>query len=326
MAARSVEESGGWTAAPAERWSEAGLAEAREVMATLDTDALMIVERGRVVFSFGRIEARFKCHSIRKSILGALIGFEVEAGRLSLEATLDELGIDDREGLTARERQATLFDLLCARSGVYHPTVAETERMRATREPRGSHGPGTFWCYNNWDFNALGTILERGAGRTIYDLFGERLAAPLGMEDWRESDPDVLRDDAVTEHPALGFRLSARDLARFGLLYARGGVWGGRQIVSERWVRASLLPYSHAGPEGAYGFMWWIGRDGVLFPGAVVPAGAFAARGYRGHVVLALPEQDIVIVHRTDTDRPGRAVTRWGFDRLLDRLLGARLH
>lgn len=70
-----------------------------------------------------------------------------------------ELGIDDNEPrLTDEEKRATVHDLLKARSGVYHPALYETARMKEKRPPRHSHASGTFWYYNNWDFNVLGTI------------------------------------------------------------------------------------------------------------------------------------------------------------------------
>ncbi len=317
----------GWRAAETHDWSPAKLDQARALAQTGDTDALLIVEQGRVIAAWGRSDARFKCHSVRKSLLSALVGIEVEEGRLDLSATLADLDIDDCGNLTERERLATVLDLLTARSGIYHPTVAETDGMKATREARGSHGPGTFWCYNNWDFNALGTIVERAAGRSLFELFRDRIATPLGMEDFRHDegrrDGEYVRSPA-TLHPAYSFRLSARDLARFGLLYARGGRWGDRQLLPRRWVRDSVLPYSDAGTQGAYGYMWWVGREGILFTNACMPRGAFAARGYRGHFALVLPEQDIVIVHRVDSDQAGRRVTRAQFGAILDRLLEAR--
>src|SRR4029079_9227231 len=96
--------------------------------------------------------------------------------------TLGDLGIDDRPPrLTEIEKQATILDLLRARSGVYHDAARETAAMRAARPPRGSHSPGTFNYYNNWDFNVLGAIFERVTGRKIFDEFHERIAKPIGM-------------------------------------------------------------------------------------------------------------------------------------------------
>jgi CubicO group peptidase (beta-lactamase class C family) len=287
----------------------------------------MIVENGEVVAQWGDVERRYKCHSIRKSLLSALIGQQVEAGRIDLGKTLGELGIDDREGLTPREKAAKVLDLVMARSGVYHPTGYETEYMRNLKPARHAHGPGTWWCYNNWDFNALGTIFERAAGRSIFEEFRDRIAQPLGMEDFRY---DGERRDGehvpfeTSIHPAYPFRMSTRDLARFGLLYLRGGRWRERQVVPEKWVRMSVRSYSPAGERGGYGYMWWVAVDDIHFPQMSVPPGTYSARGAGGHYVVVIPALDLVVVHRADTDVPARTVEGLEFGTLLDKILAAR--
>src|SRR5690606_18172885 len=148
--------------AEAAGWSRERLAEAREYAGTIDTAAVMIVVRGKVLDAWGPLDRKFKSHSIRKSLIGALYGIQVEAGKIDLDATLRDLGIDDNEpSLSDLEKTATVRQLLQSRSGIYHPALYETARMKAERPERHSHAPGTFWYYNNWDFNALGTIYEQ---------------------------------------------------------------------------------------------------------------------------------------------------------------------
>jgi CubicO group peptidase (beta-lactamase class C family) len=307
-------------------WSSTGLAVVDAIADEIGTAALMVVEGGVVVHERGAIAHRYMCHSIRKSLLSALFGIFVAEGQIDLSSTLAALGIDDKEGLTDRERLASVNSLLMARSGVFHPTGFESAGMTATREARHSHGPGTFWCYNNWDFNALGTIFEQRTGLCLFDAFRDRIAIPCGMEDFRYG-PDA-KDGEYVEleksiHRAYPFRLTARDLARFGLLYVRGGRWDGHQVVPEKWVRLSVQPYSHAGPAGAYGYMWWVVRDGIHFPGAIMPRG-FSALGFGGHVLMVLPAQDLVLVHRVDTDA-GRAVSSLQIGRLFEAILSAKI-
>jgi CubicO group peptidase (beta-lactamase class C family) len=209
------------TAAPeATGWSAERLSEARAWADTIDTAAVMVVHRGRVVAQWGETERPFNCHSIRKSLLSALYGIHVADGTIDLDRTLEQLGIDDNEpSLTETERKATVRDLLKARSGIYHPALYETARMKARRPERHSHEPGTFWYYNNWDFNALGAIFENRTARSLFEEFEERLARPLGMQDFdrRRHTRYVTGRDSV--HRAYPFRLSARDLARFGQLF-----------------------------------------------------------------------------------------------------------
>lgn len=307
-------------------WSRAKLDEARNYAATIATAAVMIVHRGHLIEQWGDVTARYKCHSIRKSLLSALIGIHVHEGRIDLDLSLAELGIDDREGLTERERAATIMDLLTARSGVYHPTHYETERMIRIKPARHSHGPGTWWCYNNWDFNALGTIFEQLTGRGIFEEFRDRIAVPLGMEDFRydtaRRDGEYVHSEA-SMHAAYPFRLSARDMARFGLLYLNGGRWNGMQVVPEKWVRTSVRPYSLAGDRGAYGYMWWVAHQDIHFPQMSVPHGTYSARGARGHYIVVVPQHDLVVVHRVDSDTPGRKVSSMEFGALLERILDA---
>ncbi len=83
--------------------------------------------------------------------------------------TWKELGIDDvAPGLTPAEKKATVADLLASRSSVYHPALGEVATMKQVRPRPGSHPPGTFWYYNNRDFNALGTIFEQETGTRIF--------------------------------------------------------------------------------------------------------------------------------------------------------------
>ncbi|EHL97455.1 beta-lactamase [Acetobacteraceae bacterium AT-5844] len=312
-----------WESPEAAGWSSARLAEAVQDARTIDTAALLVVAHGRVVLAEGKVDARYNAHSIRKSILSALIGIHEAEGRIDLEQTLTQLGIDDKLGLTEKEKLATVLDLLCARSGVYHPSGYESPWMVSIKPARHSAGPGTTWCYNNWDFNALGTIFRQLTGADIFTDFAERIAAPCGMEDFRpEQDGEYLPlPDSI--HPAYPFRLTARDLARFGQLFLDGGVAGGRSVVPADWVRASTLPISEAGHRGAYGYMWWVERQSILFPNLQLPAGSYAGLGTGGHVLLVVPALQTVIVHRVDTDQPGKAVSHGRVGKLLARVLAA---
>jgi CubicO group peptidase (beta-lactamase class C family) len=303
-----------------------GLDALRAFAATQATDMLFVVRQGKVVLSLGEPDRKFLCHSMRKSFLAALIGFEVEEGRIDLSETLENLGINDREGLSDIEGQATVYDLLTARSGIYHPAGYETPWMRRIKEPRHSHAPGTFWCYNNWDFNALGTIFETLTGETVHQAFARRIAGPIGMQDFtlEGDEPDGWHESFdISEHRAYPFRMSSRDLARFGQLYLQQGVWNGTSVLPSGWAQQCVMPYSHAGTHGGYGYMWWLEREGVFLPGVETPKGSFAAMGAGGHYCIVIPARDMVVVHRVDTEIQGREVTRFGMGKLLRLLLAA---
>src|SRR5262249_27653401 len=292
-------------------WSVDKIAEARSWSRQIaPTAAVMIIQHGVIVAEWGDTAVKSNLHSVRKSLLSALIGIAVDEHRIDLSATMDRLGMDDNApSLTPTEKTATVGDLLKARSGIYHPALYETAGMARRRPLRGSHPPGTFWYYNNWDFNALGTIYERATGESIFAAFEQRIARPVGMQDYQSSDGEYFRG-AASEHPAYPIRMSARDLARFALLYLHEGSWNGRQIVPRAWVRESTQSYSRAfselGPGLGYGYLWWIGFPSNMggAPAVNVPPRTFAAIGAEGQYAFVIPAHDLVIVHRVNSDVP----------------------
>ncbi len=287
-------------------WSTSTLAEAHDYAQGIGTASLLIVQHGRVVDSLGAVDRRLEVHSVRKSLLSALIGIAVAGHRIDLDATLAQLGIDDvPPALTPEEKQATVQDLLASRSGVYHVALYETEGERENRPPRGSHPHGTFWYYNNWDFNALGTIYEHAIGQSIFTAFLTQVAQPIGMQDYRPADGRYVTG-ADSSLPAYPFHMSARDLARFGLLYLHGGRWGDRQVVPTAWVTESTTPRSITKIGSGYADLWWTGWAGRGVPIMGLPAGAFWADGAEGQFVVVDPADDLVVVHQTDGDRVPR--------------------
>jgi CubicO group peptidase (beta-lactamase class C family) len=181
-----------------------------------------------------------------------------------------------------------------------------------------------FWYYNNWDFNALGSILEQATKTPIFEDFKARIADPLEMEDCRVEDGSYFRG-AESIHPAYPFRMTARDMARFGLLYLRGGWWRDRAIVSREWVEESTRSYSEVGQGGGYGYLWWVAPNGgPHFTSAYFKGRVFSARGAGGHYIVVVPYLDLVVVHRVNTDVAGRFVTDAQFGHLMQLILDAR--
>ncbi len=310
-------------------WSSDKLAVAKKYAASLNTAAVVIVDDGIIVDQWGATDRKFNVHSIRKSFLSALYGIAVAKGEIKLTSTLQDLGIDDNEpSLTPVEKQARVIDLLKARSGIYHPALYESPGSKARKPVRGSHPPRSFWYYNNWDFNALGTIYEHQTGSSLFQSFAQKIAEPLQMQDFESADTEYVRGpDSV--HPAYPFRMTARDMARFGLLYLRKGAWRGRQIVPQSWVRDSTMSYSvaegdaHYGYSG-YGYLWWVAVNGNHFPNVELPDGTFSGWGSGGHFIVVVPDMNVVVVHRVDTDIDGKEVSLADFGALLGLILDAK--
>ena len=291
---------GAWEASRSPEWATPMLAEAETFAARHNVTALMVVQHGTVVADWGDTTKPTPLASIRKSLLDALIGIAVSQHRIDLDNTMAQLDIDDNPpSLSAEEKQATVRMLLEARSGIYHPALYETRAMAAKRPARFSHAPGTFWYYNNWDFNTLGAIYEKATGQSIYQAFLEEIAQPIGMQDYDPKAQHYVRGKASI-HPAYTFRMSARDLARFALLFLDRGAWNGRQIVPPQWVHDSTSAHSEADHGFGYGYLWWTaGAHDALH----LPAGSYFAWGAGGQFAFVFPHDDLVIVERTDRDR-----------------------
>lgn len=287
-------------------WSETKLSAAQQYASSLNDQSMMTIECGLLINAWGDTGRRITTFSVRKSLISALFGIYSAEGKIDLNETLEQAGIDDTPSpLTKEERQARVIDLLRARSGVYHAASFETDFQRKIRPVRGSHDPGSFWFYNNWDFNALGSLFEKKTGLKIGEAFYQRIAKPIGMQDFRPQDVYYVGDESVSEHPAYMFKMTTRDMARFGLLYLNQGRWKKRQVVPQQWVEKS----SHASEMvrigkmsvGGYENLWWVEYGGVHLGEATVP-GMFSAQGAGGHYIVDVPNRGVVIVNQYENE------------------------
>jgi CubicO group peptidase (beta-lactamase class C family) len=313
---------------PAARgWSRDGLERVRAKLATLPSTGFVAIVGGRVLMSYGDLQAVSYLASVRKSVLAMLMGNYVAQGKVHLDKTLAELGIDDIGGLSDQEKQATVRDLLSARSGVYHAASNSGDDL-ANAPPRGSQQHGTYYLYNNWDFNAIGAIFEQETGRNIYDALETDLARPIRMQDFDRANQRKSGDTTQSRYLAYHMYLSTRDMARIGYLMLRHGNWAGRQLVPADWVDQIKSPVTRvtemnppgrrSGPFG-YGYLWWV-WDG---PRATGPyEGAFTGLGAVGQHITILPKLDLVVAHKT---RPGgtASVSHPQFLEVLDLLVQA---
>ena len=309
-------------------WSSKKLEEAKAFAEKINSAAVMVLCDGKAFISWGNVAKKYHIHSIRKPLLSALYGIYRGRGKIRLDATLEELDIDDiPPSLSKEEKMATVSDLLKSRSGVYHEAAAESQDMAAARPKRGSHPPNSFYYYNNWDFNVLGTIFEKVTGAKIFEAFKREIAEPIGMEDFSLDDCRYSYEEDKSKHPAYHFRMSARDLARFGLLYLRKGSWNGRQIIPQEWIEQSTKARSVVSEEMGvgYGYMWNVVQPGTRFSNMIFDGkGGFFHTGVGIHTLAVLPEHKIVYVYRYDTDGefqdPGEATIR-----LVSMIMNARL-
>ena len=300
-------------------YSTARLNALKAWLESTDTTALMVTVRGRPIFEYGDLKHVSYIASCRKSVLAMMYGKYVENKTIDLNKTLEQIGLDDVGGLLPRERAATIEDLISARSGIYH-AASNPGDDTASAPPRGPQQPGTYFLYNNWDFNAAGAVFEKLTGKDIYDAFQDDIGRKIGLQDFDRSIHQKNGDSTRSQHMAYHFNFSTRDMARIGLLMLRSGDWNGAQVISRDWARriSSLITPVHdmnppanrsdaRGTRWGYGYMWWVWdasqADGPFYR-------AYTAMGAGGQFITVLPRLDMVIAHKTDMQQPSRHAKR----------------
>lgn len=310
-------------------YSSAKLELAQKYTEGIKTAAVVIVVDGVILKEWGEVDVKFMTHSVRKSFLSALYGNYVRKGVIDLDKTMENLGIEDVPPLTEDEKKATIRDCLKARSGIYHTALYESAGMKALKPKRHTEKAGIHWYYNNWDFNVAGTIFEKLTGKKIFETLKEEIADPIQMENFEVEDGwYVTGEESI--HPAYPFKITARDMARFGYLMLKKGNWKGQQIIPKDWVQESTRYHSDAtlyGSDG-YGYMWWVSRKYNKFshlPNATLPEKTYSARGAGGHYILIIPSYNMVIVHRVNTFERGNSVSKSEMGKLTQMILDAKL-
>ncbi|VXC21632.1 Serine hydrolase [Luteimonas sp. 9C] len=265
------------------------------------TTGVIVLQDGRIVAE--RYRDGFGPHtsqrtwSVAKSLAGALVGVAQAAGALD---PAQPAPVPEWQAPGDPRSAITIDQLLRMSSGLHSDTAGNrtdalyfggaTVAESATGGPL-VHPPGTRFRYANHDSVLAVHALRAATGdearalsRPFTDLFW-----PLGMT----------RTVAETDWRG-GFVLSsqvwstARDLARFGLLLQQDGMFEGRRLLPDGWVRTATTP-SGPQPEGDLGYgatLWLMQRA----PG--VPADTFAAMGNRGQYVIVVPSRGVVLVRR----------------------------
>lgn len=272
-----------------------------------ESHALAIVQGGRLVFErYGEgygPDRTYPSWSKAKSITQALVGIAVGDGKLDVMAPagVPEWAGDERS-------EITLDQLLRMSSGLkwleeYLPDQPSDVIAMLFGDGKDdvagfaagfplAHPPGGFFYYSSGTTNIVARRLAEaiGASGEGFEAFmRERLFAPIGM-----ASPAPKFDAAGTFIGSSFCFCTARDFARFGLLYLRGGVWDGTRILPEGWVDYARTP-TWQQPEAAddpYGAHWWLGIAGD---------GSFSANGYDGQYTVCVPDLDMVLVRHGAT-------------------------
>jgi CubicO group peptidase (beta-lactamase class C family) len=268
--------------------------------------SLLVIKNGYLIaedyFNKGSVDQKDRLQSVTKSYTSALVGIALEQGCLS---SVDQKMLDFFPEVTSkitdpRKKQITIRNMLEMRAGYPREETdpALWDGLLSGHYPPLIEGfplvsdPGTRFHYSNLTSNWLGIIVDRACGMNLKAYAEEYLFSPLGVKagEWGQ--------DAEGHNNGCGdLHLTARDAAKFGLLYLNDGAYKGHQIVPADWVYDSLQTYSvdeafvkkvgHFRDIG-YGYQWWSANAGehhVNF-----------AWGHGGQLIVLLDDFDMVIV------------------------------
>jgi CubicO group peptidase (beta-lactamase class C family) len=168
---------------------------------------------------------------------------------------------------------------------------AGTSSIEGMRNRGLVRAPGTYWDYENYDTLLAVYAMKRALGDEDYRTFPRKaLLDRIGMRNTLVST-DRFGDFILSSQ----VYTNARDLARFGLLYLRDGVWNGERLLSHQWIEFVRTPApATAGRGNFYGGQWWLVPDDRTD----VPKSAYSTAGNRGQYVIVVPTHDLVIVRR----------------------------
>lgn len=282
------------------------------------TRALIVVYQGQIIaerYAEGFTpRTRMLGWSMTKSVMNALIGILVGQGKLSIEQfalvpewqsaddprraiQLDHL-LHMTSGLEFDERYSSLF------SDVVMMLYREKDVSKFAINKPVIHAPGSYWDYSSGTTNILSRIIRQtfaGDDRAYLEFPAKMLFHRIGMYS------ALIEPDAAGNLVGSSYMYAtARDWARFGLLYLQDGIWEGQRILPEGWVQYSVKPLELA-PNGKYGAHWWVGHhclpiyDPTL--AASLPQDLFSARGHNDQYVTIIPSKQLVIVRLGYTEQ-----------------------
>ncbi len=244
--------------------------------------------------------------SMAKSVTAALVGVAVGDGRLGLGVPA---AVPEWAAPSDPRHAITLDELLRMSSGLafdeHYGAINDVSRMLFTMPDTGAFAarqplafpPDTHWSYSSGTANIISRLLRDSFGGDLAQLAryaDERLFDPAGM-----TSAFFEPDESGTPIGSSFAFMTGRDWARFGELHRRDGVWNGRRILPEGWVRYVTTP-TPAAPDGSYGALWWLNagspRNASSRPWPALPADTYAASGHSGQWVFVVPSAKLVVV------------------------------
>lgn len=259
------------------------------------TEQAVVIRNGYIIWKGSDIDNSHNIWSAGKSFTSTVLGLLIDDGR----CTLDTYARDYVSSLSSRYSEVKLSHFATMTSGYdgANHQGEDTCQSYSPFEPTSRQfPPGNRFVYCDDAMNEFANVLTHIAGEDIEKFFKDRIADPIGINDkkWDWGDWGII-DGLVVNGGAgnkgRGIHISAREMARFGLLFLNRGNWDGRQLISSSWVDQATspqVPASIPGSDGSYCYNWW------RLPGAPVPT--YMASGYNNNKCLVINDWNMVIV------------------------------
>jgi CubicO group peptidase (beta-lactamase class C family) len=286
--------------------------------------SVLVIKNGTLIaeeyFNEGSIDQESSRQSTTKSYTSALVGIALDQGCLSsVDQKMIEFFPEFEDQISdPRKKQITIRDLLQMRAGYPWEESSRTlfEMLYSGLPP--SHlvdipltsDPGTEFQYSNLSANLLGIIVSRACGADLKSFGQEHLFSLIDTEvgEWWQDPED-------NYFGMTGIHFTAREMAKFGLLYLKDGTYGGNQVIPADWVRDSLQTYSEDASDinaqiydaNGYGYQWWSAREGQH--------DFNLALGHGGQQIVLLDEFDMVIVVTADPLHAEHGSQPWKYEK-----------
>jgi len=235
---------------------------------------------------------RHMLYSLSKSFVSTAVGLAVAEGRLTVDDAVVRFFPESLPPTVSDNLAAMRVRHLLSMSTGHDVDVNDAVKnapdgdwARAFLAQPVQHRPGTHFAYNSAATYMLSAIVQRLAGETVLAYLGPRLLAPLGITGatW-ESCPRGVNIGGW------GLEIRTEDIAVFGQIYLRGGVWRNQQILPATWVEEATRRHVRNGdaPDSdwaqGYGYQFWRCRHDT-----------YRGDGAFGQFCVVMPEQDAVL-------------------------------
>jgi CubicO group peptidase (beta-lactamase class C family) len=316
---------------PGKKWEEVtpesqriDAARLREAVALLartvgtnGAEELVIVRNGRIVWKGDEIDRVHGIWSFTKSFTSTVLGLLIDDGKCTLDSPAAKyvpVLSKDYPAVTLRHFATMTSGYRAEGDEPVEGYVHGPSKTPFTASPQPLFTlPGSQYAYWDSAMNQFGHVLTRIAGEPLEAIFKKRIADPIGIRTnqwkWGHFEVNGVKVNGGAGNAGKHLQISARDAARFGLLFLNKGKWGDRQLISAQWVEQATRvhvpattpwaqPESEIDGRGVYGLNWWangVKADGSRkFPAA--PAGMFWASGHNNNKCFVVPEWNMVIV------------------------------